>query len=83
MKKKKLTGLHLNKKTISKLQSSQIMGGNVTYDNGRTCNGDCNLVTKRKACGSPTATQAYTCTVRTIHMTNCDAQVCLSAGACA
>ena len=83
MKKQKLNSLTLNKTSISNLHRSQITGGNLTYEQGGTCGIDCNLLTERKRCGAPNATEAYNCTVDSIAMSNCALPQCQSATACA
>ncbi|MEM6722022.1 MAG: hypothetical protein AAF611_22025 [Bacteroidota bacterium] len=87
MKKQKLNNLRLDKTSISNLHVHNIFGGDdfltMTYDNQNTCDKDCNLLTKRKRCGAQNATEAYTCTVDSIYLSNCALPDCISATACA
>jgi hypothetical protein len=88
MKKQKLNSLALNKTSISNLHLQTILGGDdyltVSYGGaGHTCNKDCNLLSQRKGCGAPNATEAQNCTVDSVAMSNCALTQCQSATACA
>jgi len=96
MKKKKLDGLSLNKKTISGLNQDSLTGGiptgsfntctaPVSVNGGLTCNRNGTCTGGGGTVTSPTlnATCANGCTVNSIQLSNCGLTQCLSIQACA